>query len=81
MGIEGKFDPDPTYELTMDNVKKILAIDMRFRFYVKPSFLPIYIQNLCVSSCHLLFILLYVYRSIGSYVTGCNYCTLYLEIL
>jgi hypothetical protein len=26
------FDPDETYELTTDNVKKILAIYMRFRF-------------------------------------------------
>jgi hypothetical protein len=25
------YDPDPTYELTTDNVKKILAIHMRFR--------------------------------------------------
>ncbi|KAA0724979.1 E3 ubiquitin-protein ligase rnf213-beta [Triplophysa tibetana] len=27
----GKFDPDPTYELTADNVMKMLAIHMRFR--------------------------------------------------
>ena len=25
------YDPDPTYELTTDNVEKILAIHMRFR--------------------------------------------------
>ncbi|XP_028416584.1 E3 ubiquitin-protein ligase rnf213-alpha-like [Dendronephthya gigantea] len=31
MGIEFLYDPDPTYELTTDNVKKILAIHMRFR--------------------------------------------------
>ena len=31
MGVEAAFDPDETYELTMDNVKKILAIQMRFR--------------------------------------------------
>ncbi|XP_077976279.1 E3 ubiquitin-protein ligase rnf213-alpha-like isoform X2 [Styela clava] len=31
MGIEDLFDPDPTYELTTDNVLKILAIYMRFR--------------------------------------------------
>ncbi|XP_061169274.1 E3 ubiquitin-protein ligase rnf213-alpha-like [Saccostrea echinata] len=31
MGVEDVFDPDPTYELTTDNVKKILAIYMRFR--------------------------------------------------
>ncbi|XP_077862841.1 E3 ubiquitin-protein ligase rnf213-alpha-like, partial [Saccoglossus kowalevskii] len=31
MGIEWAFDPDETYELTTDNVKKILAIHMRFR--------------------------------------------------
>lgn len=29
--IKGQFDPDPTYELTADNVKKMLAIHMRFR--------------------------------------------------
>ena len=26
------FDPDRAYELTTDNVKKILAIHMRFRY-------------------------------------------------
>ena len=31
MGVENVYDPDETYELTMDNVKKILAIQMRFR--------------------------------------------------
>ena len=31
MGVENIHDPDETYELTMDNVKKILAIQMRFR--------------------------------------------------
>ena len=31
MGIENVYDPDPTYELTTDNVKKMLAIFMRFR--------------------------------------------------
>ncbi|XP_052086034.1 E3 ubiquitin-protein ligase RNF213-like [Mytilus californianus] len=31
MGIDLAHDPDPTYELTTDNVKKILAIYMRFR--------------------------------------------------
>ena len=31
MGVQ-KHDPDHTYELTTDNVKKILAILMRFRY-------------------------------------------------
>jgi len=31
MGIEFGYDPDDTYELTADNVKKMLAIYMRFR--------------------------------------------------
>ncbi|XP_052083737.1 E3 ubiquitin-protein ligase rnf213-alpha-like [Mytilus californianus] len=31
MGLENAYDPDVTYELTTDNVKKILAIHMRFR--------------------------------------------------
>ncbi|KAH3728242.1 hypothetical protein DPMN_054195 [Dreissena polymorpha] len=31
MGIEFPHDPDSTYELTTDNVKKIMAIYMRFR--------------------------------------------------
>ncbi|KAM4623618.1 E3 ubiquitin-protein ligase rnf213-beta [Polymixia lowei] len=30
-GMMKQFDPDPTYELTADNVKKMLAIQMRFR--------------------------------------------------
>ncbi|XP_039521132.1 E3 ubiquitin-protein ligase rnf213-beta isoform X4 [Pimephales promelas] len=29
--VKGQFDPDPTYELTTDNVMKMLAIHMRFR--------------------------------------------------
>lgn len=29
--LDGNFDPDPTYELTADNVMKMLAIHMRFR--------------------------------------------------
>ena len=32
MGIEDVYDPDETYELTMDNMMKILAIHMRFRY-------------------------------------------------
>ena len=31
MGLANVHDPDETYELTMDNVKKMLAIQMRFR--------------------------------------------------
>ena len=31
MGIDMVHDPDDTYELTADNVKKMLAIYMRFR--------------------------------------------------
>ena len=31
MGIDLPHDPDDTYELTTDNVKKIMAIFMRFR--------------------------------------------------
>jgi len=31
MGIDMIYDPDPTYELTADNVKKMMAIYMRFR--------------------------------------------------
>lgn len=31
MGMGFGFDPDESYELTSDNVKKILAIHMRFR--------------------------------------------------
>ena len=31
MGLKMAHDPDETYELTTDNVKKILAIYMRFR--------------------------------------------------
>jgi hypothetical protein len=31
MGLTMPWDPDESYELTNDNVKKILAIHMRFR--------------------------------------------------
>ena len=32
MGNDMVYDPDPTYELTADNVKKMMAIYMRFRY-------------------------------------------------
>ena len=32
MGVHWLHDPDRAYELTTDNVKKILAIHMRFRY-------------------------------------------------
>ena len=32
MGLEWSLDPDPTYVLTVDNVIKIMAIHMRFRY-------------------------------------------------
>lgn len=32
MGIDMVYDPDPSYELTADNVKKMMAIYMRFRY-------------------------------------------------
>ena len=35
MGIEWPHDPDPTYVLTVDNLIKILAIQMRFRFVIR----------------------------------------------
>ena len=31
MGVQWPYDPDDSYELTTDNLKKILAIHMRFR--------------------------------------------------
>ena len=31
MGVKSSYDPDDSYELTTDNLKKILAIQMRFR--------------------------------------------------
>ena len=31
MGVEFPYDPDETYVLTIDNIIKILAIQMRFR--------------------------------------------------
>ena len=34
MGVNWLYDPDSAYELTTDNVKKILAIHMRFRWEV-----------------------------------------------
>lgn len=33
MGLQRSMDPDPTYVLTVDNLIKIMAIHMRFRYY------------------------------------------------
>lgn len=35
MGVEYPYDPDGSYVLTVDNVIKILAIQMRFRYTYK----------------------------------------------
>ena len=43
MGIEWPYDPDPTYVLTVDNLIKILAIQMRFRFVY-----PIHSHCMCI---------------------------------
>ena len=32
MGADGNHDPDPTYELTIDNMKKLLAVHVRLRY-------------------------------------------------
>ena len=32
MGVEFPYDPDESYVLTVDNIIKILAIQMRFRY-------------------------------------------------
>ena len=38
MGIEFVYDPDETYVLTSDNLIKILAIQMRFRYVCNYTF-------------------------------------------
>ena len=38
MGIEWPYDPDETYVLTVDNLIKILAIQMRFRYTPRDNF-------------------------------------------
>jgi len=55
MGIDMIYDPDTSYELTADNVKKMLAIYMRFRSCLTPRFLPIH-SSVCLLSvcCHCL---------------------------
>ena len=47
MGIDfGQYDPDPTYELTTDNVEKILAIHMRFRSFFIRNFMQLLFNEL-----------------------------------
>ena len=48
MGIEYPYDPDESYVLTVDNLIKILAIQMRFRWFVCWS---IYHLPVCLSVC------------------------------
>ena len=38
MGINETHDPDDTYELTTDNVKKMMAVHMRFRSVLNIDF-------------------------------------------
>jgi len=51
MGIDMVYDPDPSYELTADNVKKMLAIYMRFRSCLTPRFSPIHASVCSLSVC------------------------------
>ena len=58
MGIEHPSDPDPSYVLTVDNVIKILAILMKFRYtfcvYVLTIMnLPYMIMNLILDAASL----------------------------
>jgi hypothetical protein len=52
MGLDMVYDPDPSYVLTVDNVIKILAIQMRFR-WVKEFRLFLFSSATNVPSCTL----------------------------
>ena len=64
MGVEIIYDPDSTYELTIDNMMKILAIHMRFKFV-----LTIYINSLL----NQLFLCLWKVFFMSSYSQKGNY--------
>ena len=49
LGVEYPYDPDPSYVLTVDNVIKILAIQMRFRLV-----LSVQVSMSYISSCTLI---------------------------
>ena len=49
MGIEFPYDPDETYVLTVDNLIKILAIQMRFRSACLPVCLSVYLVAVWLS--------------------------------
>ena len=52
MGIEWDYnDPDPTYVLTVDNLIKILAIQMRFRYSLAITYALTYIHVQVWYSC------------------------------
>ena len=50
IGIEFPYDPDESYVLTVDNLVKILAIQMRFRFAYLLASLPAN-MHACLSVC------------------------------
>ena len=50
MGIEFPYDPDESYVLTVDNLIKILAIQMRFRSVSCLSICPLHFLA-CLSVC------------------------------
>ena len=50
MGIEYPYDADESYVLTIDNLVKILAIQMRFRFACLLNCQPA-CQHACLSVC------------------------------
>ncbi len=51
MGVEYPYDPEPTYVLTVDNVIKILAIQMRFRSVLVHHLMFQQIILVCVCRC------------------------------
>ena len=70
MGINYLHDPDPTYELTTDNVEKILAIHMRFRLVLR----------LFVLYADFILSCTYSYENISKFYSVSKFCLAILEI-
>ena len=56
MGIEFVHDPDKSYELTTDNVEKILAIHMRFRLIYFLFNMRTYEKQPCHATANVIFL-------------------------
>ena len=73
MGIESSYDPDKSYVLTVDNLIKILAIQMRFRSVCTHACQSV-CSYVCQSACLCMFVHFYIDMSVACLCSSSIQC-------